>query len=85
MCYKNIFHRSYDSTSLFALRADTGARHKLGKKNEREKPSPEALSYEALCHCLLGGMPIAWGGLKESKLKDAEDQAWDEIAHIFLE
>ena len=76
---------SFDVNSLFALHADTGVRHKLGKKIEREKPSPETLSYEALSHCLLGGRPVTWHGLEENKRKQEESRAWDELVLILTE
>ena len=76
---------SVDVNSLFVLRADTGVRQKLGKKIEREKPSPETLSYEALSHCLLGGKPVTWQGLEEDQRKQEESRAWDELVSILTE
>ena len=60
-------------------------RHKLGKKIEREKPSPETLSYEALSHCLIGDKPVTWHGLEEDKRKQEESRAWDELVCILTE
>ena len=76
---------SVDVNSLFVLRADTGVRQKLGKKIEREKPTPETLSYEALSHCLLGGKPVTWQGLEEDQRKQEESRAWDELVSILTE
>ena len=63
-----------DSDALFSSAEDIGPRQKLGKKGERENPSPESLSYEALSHCLLGGL--------EEVSEDEEERCWKELDEI---
>ena len=45
-----------ESDAFRALAEVTGPRIKLGRKVERERPSPESLSHTAMCHCLLDGL-----------------------------
>ena len=65
----------HEETDAFrALAEDTGPRIKLGRKVERERPSPESLSYTAMRHCLLDGL---------TELTPQEEQeCWDELEHI---
>ena len=56
------------------LAEDTGPRIKLGRKAERERPSPESLSYLALRHCLLDGAA--------TNTEAKEEQVWCELDHI---
>jgi hypothetical protein len=65
----------HEETDAFrALAEDTGPRIKLGRKVERERPSPESLSYTAMRHCLLDGL---------TELTPQEEQeCWDELDHI---
>jgi len=86
---------SYSATHAVSahgdLCQDTGPRQKLGKKSEREKPSPESLSYEALTHCLLNREPLTWthgnGGIRfsDKEKAEAEKACWDELHHILEE
>ena len=51
----------------------TGLRQKLGKKQEKERPSPECISYKTLAHCILETLDVS----------DAEEeQCWAELEHI---
>lgn len=58
---------------------------------EREKPSPESLSYEALTHCLLNGVPLTWEcdssgvPLSEQQKTEAGIACWTELYHILNE
>ena len=56
-----------------ALAQETGPRIKLGRKVERERPSPESLSYMTMRHCLLDG-------LAEIKPEE-EERCWRELEH----
>ncbi len=56
------------------LRGDIGPRAKCGKKAEKEKASPETLSYRSFAHCLLGG-PEQCSAVEEK-------ECWDELENI---
>ena len=56
------------------LQGDTGTRQKLGKKKEKEHPSPESISYQTYAHCLLGTVELP---------DDAESKrCWEELESI---
>ena len=63
-----------DSKTLPTHIEDTGPRSKLGRKLERERPSPESLSYMAMRHCLLDGLAEI--------TPQQEEQCWGELDHI---
>ena len=62
-----------DDADIFALCEDTGIRQKIGRKKEKEFPSPESISYQTLMHCLLGN-PAA--------NLEAETTCWRELDEI---
>ena len=63
-----------ESETLRAHMGDTGPRTKLGRKVEREWPSPESLSYMAMRHCLLDGLVEI--------TPQQEEECWHELDHI---
>jgi hypothetical protein len=56
-----------------ALAQETGPRIKLGRKVERERPSPESLSYMTMRHCLLDGLAEI--------TPEEEERCWLELDH----
>ena len=48
-----------DDNAFTALTEETDPRIQLGQQLERERPSPEFLSYETMRQCLLGGLAVA--------------------------
>ena len=65
---------SEDVDAFRALAEDTGPRIKLGRKVERERPSPQSLSSSAMRHCLLGGLPHV--------TPNQDHDCWAELDHI---
>jgi len=63
-----------DGEAFRALAEDTGPRIKLGRQVERERPSPESLSYMAMRHCLVDGLTDI--------TTQQEQDCWDELDHI---
>ena len=62
-----------DSEARVGLPHDVGLRQKLGKKQEKERSSPECISYKTFAHCVLGTIEVS----------DAEEaQCWNEFEHI---
>ena len=59
---------------LRATAEDTGQRIKLGRALERERPSPESLSYLTMRHCLLDGLAEI--------TPQQEQECWQELDHI---
>ncbi|MBM3302749.1 MAG: hypothetical protein FJY85_22725, partial [Deltaproteobacteria bacterium] len=67
--------QAYQNGEAFrSLAADTGPRIKLGRQLERERPSPESLSYMAMRHCLLDGL--------KDLTSEQEEACWGELDHI---
>ena len=65
--------RGQDSEARVGLPHDVGLRQKLGKKQEKERSSPECISYKTFAHCVLGTIEVS----------DAEErQCWSEFEHI---
>ena len=70
---KSSTSESQEYEDTFALCEDTGVRHKLGRKHERESPSPESISYETLMYCLLGNT---------ASTPEEETKCWQELDEI---
>ena len=65
---------------------DVGPRAKMGKKMEREKPSPESISTKTLLHCLLGRQPRATPTESSGTPSRSEDahRCWRELDDILV-